>query len=260
MSLADSQIVEHVQAIEKSIKDGDVKASHWMHGLNGATKHIRNTAKRLITKWKEDLMKSDAKKPQPDKRQFPAKVSIERKDSGSPAPSTPTPNTPSFRERSYKLDKVVPKLIGDKVRDKTIELLYAAIGFGSDDASSEIMTKAGQVEAALFREYNGVSDKYKSQFRTLLANLKDKENPKLRENLLSGALLAEDIVTMGPEDMMSDELKKAAEEARRKNMMDSMTAPPQEAETDAFKCGKCGKRKCTYYQKQTRSADEPMYI
>jgi len=25
-----------------------------------------------------------------------------------------------------------------------------------------------------------------------------------------------------------------------------------------FRCGKCGQRKCAYYQLQTRSADEPM--
>lgn len=30
--------------------------------------------------------------------------------------------------------------------------------------------------------------------------------------------------------------------------------------TDMFKCGKCGKRQCTYYEMQTRSADEPMTI
>ena len=31
-----------------------------------------------------------------------------------------------------------------------------------------------------------------------------------------------------------------------------------EATTDEFKCWKCKKRKCTYYELQTRSADEPM--
>ena len=30
------------------------------------------------------------------------------------------------------------------------------------------------------------------------------------------------------------------------------------AATDEFECRKCKKRKCTYYQMQTRSADEPM--
>jgi DNA-directed RNA polymerase subunit M/transcription elongation factor TFIIS len=33
-----------------------------------------------------------------------------------------------------------------------------------------------------------------------------------------------------------------------------------QAETDQFRCGKCGKRKATYYQMQTRSADEPMTV
>ena len=28
--------------------------------------------------------------------------------------------------------------------------------------------------------------------------------------------------------------------------------------SDIYKCGKCGKRECSYYQLQTRSADEPM--
>ena len=32
----------------------------------------------------------------------------------------------------------------------------------------------------------------------------------------------------------------------------------QEAMTDAFKCKKCGSRDCSYYEVQTRSADEPM--
>ena len=37
-----------------------------------------------------------------------------------------------------------------------------------------------------------------------------------------------------------------------------LQAAPEQVTTDEFKCGKCGKRKCTYYQKQTRSSDEPM--
>jgi len=33
-----------------------------------------------------------------------------------------------------------------------------------------------------------------------------------------------------------------------------------QAETTAFKCGKCGQSKARYYQMQTRSADEPMTV
>jgi DNA-directed RNA polymerase subunit M/transcription elongation factor TFIIS len=32
----------------------------------------------------------------------------------------------------------------------------------------------------------------------------------------------------------------------------------KEMATDIYKCGKCHKRECVYYQLQTRSADEPM--
>jgi transcription elongation factor S-II len=35
-------------------------------------------------------------------------------------------------------------------------------------------------------------------------------------------------------------------------------APKIEASTDNFTCWKCKSKKCTYYQLQTRSADEPM--
>ena len=31
-----------------------------------------------------------------------------------------------------------------------------------------------------------------------------------------------------------------------------------EAMTDQYKCRRCGSRKCSYYELQTRSADEPM--
>ena len=32
----------------------------------------------------------------------------------------------------------------------------------------------------------------------------------------------------------------------------------EEANTDFYKCGRCKQRKCSYYEMQTRSADEPM--
>ena len=38
----------------------------------------------------------------------------------------------------------------------------------------------------------------------------------------------------------------------------NLTEVDMSAATDEFKCYKCHKRQCTYYQLQTRSADEPM--
>ena len=50
---------------------------------------------------------------------------------------------------------------------------------------------------------------------------------------------------------MASEEKKARDRAiRQVKLFESRGAGPSLAETDAFRCGKCGKRKCTYYQMQ----------
>ncbi len=48
--------------------------------------------------------------------------------------------------------------------------------------------------------------------------------------------------------------------AMQKNMKIQLlpAGAQKKATTDQFQCGKCRQRKCTYYQMQTRSADEPM--
>ncbi len=49
--------------------------------------------------------------------------------------------------------------------------------------------------------------------------------------------------------------RKALEEALLK---EATRGENKGATTDMFRCGKCKQRQCTYYQLQTRSADEPM--
>lgn len=44
------------------------------------------------------------------------------------------------------------------------------------------------------------------------------------------------------------------------NLFKAKAVGETNAETDAFKCSRCQQRKCTYYQMQTRSADEPMTV
>jgi len=51
------------------------------------------------------------------------------------------------------------------------------------------------------------------------------------------------------------EERKALEQACLKEVLRGGT---KEATTNMFKCNKCKQRECTYYQLQTRSADEPM--
>ncbi len=60
--------------------------------------------------------------------------------------------------------------------------------------------------------------------------------------------------------MASEERKAADSKIREDNLFASLGAGEQQAETDAFQCGRCKQRKCRYRQAQTRSADEPMTV
>ncbi|KAF8308717.1 transcription factor S-II-domain-containing protein [Cantharellus anzutake] len=94
--------------------------------------------------------------------------------------------------------------------------------------------------------------------RRLFLNLKDKNNPQLREFIVSGDLPIPKFCTMSVQEMASEERKEADAQLMEDNLFKSLGAGEQEAETDAFQCGRCKERKTRYRQAQTRSADEPM--
>ncbi|KAI6698696.1 hypothetical protein NL676_018815 [Syzygium grande] len=63
---------------------------------------------------------------------------------------------------------------------------------------------------------------------------------------------------MTPDEMASDQRQRENHQIKEKALFDCERGGPPKATTDQFKCGRCGQRKTTYYQLQTRSADEPM--
>ena len=76
------------------------------------------------------------------------------------------------------------------------------------------------------------------------------------EKLMNKEIKAHELAFMSHEEMRPDiwnnliELKKIKDENK--------FSPKLEASTDDFTCSKCKSKKCTHYQLQTRSADEPM--
>ncbi|ESQ46687.1 hypothetical protein EUTSA_v10000617mg, partial [Eutrema salsugineum] len=65
---------------------------------------------------------------------------------------------------------------------------------------------AFKIEAELFKLFGGVNKKYKEKGRSLLFNLKDKNNPKLREKVRFGEIPAERLCSMSAEELASKEL------------------------------------------------------
>ncbi|XP_068647463.1 uncharacterized protein [Aristolochia californica] len=65
---------------------------------------------------------------------------------------------------------------------------------------------ATKIEEELFKLYGGVNKKYKEKGRSLLFNLKDRNNPELRERVMSGEIPPEKLCAMTAEELASKEL------------------------------------------------------
>ena len=104
------------------------------------------------------------------------------------------------------------------------------------------------------------NNKYKQKFLSLKYNLSKPDND-LIDRLKSGKVTSKSIVTLPPEELYplgptarildSNKLRDQA-------LLGQLNKPVSELPDGAFTCGRCKKKKTTYYELQTRSADEPM--
>ena len=62
-----------------------------------------------------------------------------------------------------------------------------------------IVGKACGIESATYDHFGGTTASYKSKIRSLFVNLKDKNNPGLRESIVSGEIPIEKLPTMTSE-------------------------------------------------------------
>ena len=94
---------------------------------------------------------------------------------------------------------------------------------------------------------------YIDRLRTIYLNLR---NPVVIAQLQNNTLNAQTFASMSHHVMLPS---KWEELIQKKIIRDKTKYDTQiEAATDTFTCRKCKSKKCTYYQMQTRSADEPM--
>jgi transcription elongation factor S-II len=92
---------------------------------------------------------------------------------------------------------------------------------------------------------------YIDHLRSIFINLKDE---KLVQRVDSGEIKSHTIAFMTHQEMQPDKWEQLlqAKTLRDKNKYEVQL----EAMTDTFTCRKCKSKKCTFYQLQTRSADE----
>jgi transcription elongation factor S-II len=100
---------------------------------------------------------------------------------------------------------------------------------------------------------------YIDKFQSILSNLNVKsevKNYELLKRLKKGEFKAHELAFMTHQELFPEKWKYLIDEKLKRDKNEGKV--DLSAATDEFFCFKCKKRKCSYYQMQTRSADEPM--
>jgi len=232
------KLKQSVVATEDTLRETKVGLTVGRLRTHEATE-VSDLAKEIVKKWKGDV--------------------DEEKKRKSAVKSPVKPSQPASGPRSWKSDGIVFPTLGDKTRDACRNLIYDALAINSGAPSDLIESRSTAVEEAVFSNCGNESNSdYRTKMRSLYLNLKGKENPSLREGVVSGDIPAKQLAVMSSADMASEERKQKDKALQEENLFKSLGAGEQQAETDAFQCGKCKQRKTVYRQAQTRSADEPM--
>ena len=100
---------------------------------------------------------------------------------------------------------------------------------------------------------------YLTKCRSIYANLDSTsyiKNNNFLKNINNGKIDISNIANISIYDIFPENWKEILELKSKKDKLKYELKP--EAMTDVFKCRKCGSRSTSYYEVQTRSADEPM--
>ena len=96
---------------------------------------------------------------------------------------------------------------------------------------------------------------YTDRVRSIYLNL---SNEKLLSDLMNKEISPEILANMTHQEMNPEQWKDLIDKKRKRDA--NKYNNNAQASTDMFTCRKCKSKRCTYYELQTRSADEPATI
>lgn len=239
----DDQITELLDTLcETTISLSDLKQTGIGKVVNGLRKNkdpsIAKTASTLVGQWKE-LAKPYTKKAsgqRPVKKKKPA---------------------PSIANAMARVSSMTGNQTRDVVRKKMVDALKP----DNIEDCLHYEELAYSIEDAMYEKW-GSTRKYTDRYRDLVFNLRNSKNPELNQNILYGNIPPKMFIEMSADELASSKMASKRKESRdwqtQANRCDIGKATAEM--TDDFKCGKCYQRRCSYYQQQTRGADEPMTV
>ncbi|KAF3762204.1 transcription elongation factor [Cryphonectria parasitica EP155] len=218
---------------------------------------IRGAAKRVVDKWKQ-AVQSKKHKGIPSVPTRTSTPSTTASPAPPPTPSASKPYQGDAEKRNHRVDNPKTDVTDSLVRNNCIIVMYNGICYQNPDSVETVLAKAVEVEAAAFKHFGGENAEYRAKMRSLFQNLKVKSNTELRRKVRLGEIAATDFIKMTQDELKSQEHKERDKALEKENLNNAQVAQPEKSISDALTCGKCGQKKVSYTQAQTRSADEPM--
>ncbi|CAG9462956.1 unnamed protein product [Pedinophyceae sp. YPF-701] len=216
---------------------------------------VATAAKKIVASWKDVVKAGNATASQGTRSDSDMPSVKKATSSGAPAsqPSQPSPQPVS--QKSAGSAPVEIEVTGDKIRD-AVRRNMAKVFVADDDVDAAQAARAATgVENAMQERFGDAQSEYQGKYRSLLQAFKG--NAALRAKVVSGELSGEALMGMSGADLVPEEVRAAQEALRKERLNADIQVEPESATTDMFQCGRCKQRKCTFYEKQTRSADEP---
>ena len=147
----------------------------------------------------------------------------------------------------------IVKLLDKEIKNKTISLKI-------EKGIYNYVIKTSRVKH--IKRYwgnNTFKDFYLTKVRSIYSNIKKDsyiKNSNFLERIKSDDINPEEICFLDVYEIFPENWKELIDLKMKRDKIKYDLKP--EAMTDVFKCRKCGSRSCSYYEIQTRSADEPM--
>jgi transcription elongation factor S-II len=219
-------------------------------------KDISRLAAEIVSKWRKIVQ---AEQVQSKKQKMPASSPPKNGTTSSPAStSEPKGFQGDKSKRRWDTEKVDIKRTGVPSRDNCIGLLYNGLGFMSEENATTLIIKAMEVEQAAYDEFKGDGQDYRAKLRSLFQNLKNVSNRELGPRVMSGEIPAKRFVVMSHDELKSAQRRAEDQKLEADNLKKAQVPMAEKSISDALRCGRCGQKKVSYSQAQTRSADEPM--
>lgn len=296
----DNKIIETLECMEETSVTPELlvssKASKTVLSLKKHTNtNVASASRRLLAKWKQVFQNSmpssssssSANKDtssSPEKKTenvAPSVVTNKRKSLPSSqqqqqqdevkksSPPSPSPSTSVNNGESSPVTPIDSRLIqntGDRLRDgyrqklaDTLKKASRNVGLELED--KDIIDLAVQIEQEVHKTFHfQTTNLFQAKLRSIVFNLGDKRNPDFGKKVLLRIYTPEQLATMDSKDMASKAKNEERKELKNLSIELSKTPKNVQVETGLFRCKRCKQNKCTYYEMQTRSADEPMTV